>query len=377
LKQIEKHMALAPHSFDEWTALREVVVGAAEGYSVHHLDNSFKLFYLSNIENEIESRGRSVSYIEIAPRILDELIEDLEAFVSAIVRCGVRVHRPERSQNAGSISSPFWTSRPTPPLNIRDQTLVLGNTIVETAPHVRARYFENDYLKPVFYNYFAAGGNWISMPKPVLARDSLDPQYFIDHQFDLARCIGEDDSKPLPGLPYELVFDGAQCIRLGADILVNVANRNHELGYMWLDRIFSSQFRLHRVFQMADNHIDSTVMPLKPGVLLLRSRGFLACLPPAFKSWDIVIAPEPREAQFPSYESEGLEIASKFIDMNVLSIDENSVVVNSLYPELIAELERRHFLVIPVRHRHPRLFGGGFHCFTLDCVRDGGLESYL
>ena len=40
-------------------------------------------------------------------------------------------------------------------------------------------------------------------------------------------------------------------------------------------------------------------------------------------------------------------------------------------------LERRGFTVVPVRHRHRRLFGGGFHCFTLDTVRRGGPEDYL
>ncbi len=63
--------------------------------------------------------------------------------------------------------------------------------------------------------------------------------------------------------------------------------------------------------------------------------------------------------------------------MNVLSIDENTVVVNSLYPELIRVLEGRRFTVVPVAHRHRRLAGGGFHCFTLDTVRSGGREDYL
>jgi N-dimethylarginine dimethylaminohydrolase len=39
--------------------------------------------------------------------------------------------------------------------------------------------------------------------------------------------------------------------------------------------------------------------------------------------------------------------------------------------------DREGFTVVPVRHRHRRLFGGGFHCFTLDTVRDGPVENYL
>ncbi|GAA1932332.1 hypothetical protein GCM10009837_67600 [Streptomyces durmitorensis] len=35
------------------------------------------------------------------------------------------------------------------------------------------------------------------------------------------------------------------------------------------------------------------------------------------------------------------------------------------------------FDVVPVRHRHRRLFGGRFHCFTLDTRRTGGFEDYV
>ncbi|MEU0222486.1 inosamine-phosphate amidinotransferase 1, partial [Streptomyces sp. NPDC006265] len=72
-----------------------------------------------------------------------------------------------------------------------------------------------------------------------------------------------------------------------------------------------------------------------------------------------------------------IPIGSRYMDINLLSVDENTVVVNSLYPELIEVLEARGFTVVPVRHRHRRLFGGGFHCFTLDTVRRGGPEDYL
>jgi glycine amidinotransferase len=52
-------------------------------------------------------------------------------------------------------------------------------------------------------------------------------------------------------------------------------------------------------------------------------------------------------------------------------------MVNAACPDMIRALERHRFNVVPVRHRHRRLFGGGFHCFTLDTVRDGRAEDYL
>ena len=70
-------------------------------------------------------------------------------------------------------------------------------------------------------------------------------------------------------------------------------------------------------------------------------------------------------------------LTTKYIDLNVLSVDEDKIIVNSLFPELIKTLEKHGFTPIPVRHRHRRIFGGGFHCFTLDTVREGSLEDYF
>jgi glycine amidinotransferase len=158
--------------------------------------------------------------------------------------------------------------------------------------------------------------------------------------------------------------------------LINVANRNHEKARVWLSRHFGDRLRFHQLDRLADNHIDSIVLPLAPGTLLLRDRSYLAKLPVFLRNWKIIVPPPPSECQFPKYEEDVLVLTSPYIDMNVLSLDESTVVVNSLCPELIRCLEKNGFTVIPVRHRHRRLFAGGFHCFTLDTVRTGGAEDY-
>ena len=113
--------------------------------------------------------------------------------------------------------------------------------------------------------------------------------------------------------------------------------------------------------------------------MLLRSPQYLQYLPKAMQSWEVIYPPETDDSNFPDYTDFGfvIPIASRYMDINVLSVNEDTVIINSLYPELISVLERRGFTVIPVRHRHRRLFGGGFHCFTLDTVRRGGPDDYL
>lgn len=362
----------AVNSYDEWTRLHEVIVGEPAGYSSHYFDSSFRLFYLDNVM-PAPGLGREVP---IPGRLADELDEDVQGFVDALTECGVRVLRPEPITARATITSPWWTARETPPLNVRDQSIILGDTIVETAPHIRGRVFENDYLKPHFYNYLDAGSGWVAMPRPALARRSLDPSYFDGQPVDLTGINDDPETRAVPGLGHEMIFDGAQCIRLGRDVLVNVANANHEHGFRWLQRMFP-QFRLHRLDGIADSHIDSIVVPLRPGLLMLRSMHYREALPAPLQDWDIVVPPEQDESVFPDYGPFGFELTSRYIDINVLSIDEDTVVVNSLCPDLMRTLEKKGLTVVPVRHRHRRLFGGGFHCFTLDTVRAGGFQDYF
>ena len=113
---------------------------------------------------------------------------------------------------------------------------------------------------------------------------------------------------------------------------------------------------------MADNHIDSTMLPLKEGVLLVNPKKFKEEKLPGFlKKWDRIIAPQPEDQQ--------TLLASKYIDMNVLSLDPKKVMVSNTYLPLIRLLEQNGFTPIPVQLRHRRLFGGGFHCITLDTIR--------
>jgi glycine amidinotransferase/scyllo-inosamine-4-phosphate amidinotransferase 1 len=62
--------------------------------------------------------------------------------------------------------------------------------------------------------------------------------------------------------------------------------------------------------------------------------------------------------------------ASKWIALNMLSIDPQTVIVDGAQESMINVLEALNFVVIPLTLRHSRTLGGGFHCVTLDLVRD-------
>jgi glycine amidinotransferase len=43
------------------------------------------------------------------------------------------------------------------------------------------------------------------------------------------------------------MIDGAQCLRLGRDVIVNVSTANHRMSLDWMPARFGDRFRLHRI----------------------------------------------------------------------------------------------------------------------------------
>ena len=87
--------------------------------------------------------------------------------------------------------------------------------------------------------------------------------------------------------------------------------------------------------------------------------------PKVFDGWDKIWVEDVVPQSFFQYP-----YASKWIALNVLSIDPETVIVDADQTALITRLERRGFTVIPHRLRHSRTLGGGFHCVTLDTWRE-------
>ncbi|MEV7773846.1 glycine amidinotransferase [Kitasatospora sp. NPDC086791] len=380
------------NSYDGWSPLQEVIVGSAENYTTHEAELSFKLFFYDQLSEQKSfydrqyypvisppgAGGRPEAGVQspIKKRYVEELNEDVEGIARTLESLSVTVHRPMPLAEVSQVETLAWPAAVLPPLNIRDNTLILGDEIIETPPQVRSRYFETQLLKKVFQGYFEQGARWTVMPRPIMTDASFDPSYAERSPGGPAEFIKQPAASPYD-TGFEMMIDGAQCLRLGKDLMINVSTKNHALGVDWLERHLEGRFRIHRV-SMTDNHIDSMVLALRPGLLLVRTPRVAEMLPEPLRKWDMIFAPEPEINAFPTYDDDDLVLTSPYIDLNVLSVDPETVLVNEACPELMRTLERHGFTAVPVRHRHRRLFGGGLHCFTLDTVRRGSvLEDYL
>lgn len=373
------------NSYNEWGKLNEVIIGRPFQSEDFLVDYSFCHFNFDNInehldliEKEKANNSEYSTTLRFKEEYLAELNEDIEGFVNVLRNNGVHVLRPRQLNGANlHFSTPYWSSSLWPALNVRDRFLVLGNNIIETTPCIRSRFFETDLLKEHLYSFYSKGANWISMPRPIITDASFDKVYINNHPNKTAsRELISLITPNYYDVGIEILMDAANCIRLGKDILVNVSDKNQYMAFQWLKRSLGHLFCFHMLDSVTDNHIDSYIIIIRPGLLMVRNKRVIDKLPSFMHNWDLIIAPEASESCFPQYDSDSLIITSKYIDTNILSIDENKVIANSLNPELISLLEKKGVEVIPVRHRHRRLFGGGFHCFSLDTNRDSELISY-
>src|SRR5260370_41271100 len=205
------------------------------------------------------------------------------------------------------------------------------------------------------------GARWLAAPRPQL-RDDL-------------YGLGDD------GLPVlreaEPAFEAANVLRLGRDLFYQVSRSGNELGLRWLRSVVDmlGDIRIHPLRGIyLGTHIDSTICFLRPGLALLNpERVSPETIPEPLRNWDIIWCP-PMEVSASAYPH---TLRTPWVGMNILMLDTEHAVVDSAQRPLIREFERRRITVIPHRLRHSLVLGGGFHCVTLDMVREGGMEDYL
>ena len=115
-------------------------------------------------------------------------------------------------------------------------------------------------------------------------------------------------------------------------------------------------------------HIDSTIAFLREGLLLANPDRIKSKddLPAPFNKWDIIFCPEPVDiGHYPKWCN-----ASKWINMNLFSVNTKLVALEEHQEPLRVVLEQHGFECAMLPMRHQRTLGGGFHCVTLDVKRD-------
>ena len=163
-----------------------------------------------------------------------------------------------------------------------------------------------------------------------------------------------------------MILDAANVCRLGNTwLFLESASGNRE-AYEWLSAQFT-EITIELCNFYAGVHIDSTIVPLREGLVLLNADRVTAdnC-PQAFRDWQKIWVTDDMIVPQGFYQ---YPYASKWIAMNMLVLDPETVILDAAQTQLTTILQQHGIDTIPLTLSHSRTLGGGFHCVTLDTRR--------
>lgn len=338
---------------NEWDPLEEVIVGTAVGARIPRPEVSgFTIeFAAYGDPSRVPSGPFPAWLIEEQEAALDRLAETLRSL-------GVVVRRPEPFRSEVEVRTPYWSTDGQGTTCPRDVLLTIGDLVVEAPMVLRPRLWEADAYRDILLDYFRSGARWIAAPRPRM----LDESYGLTPD-----GVGVlNDLEPM--------FDAANVLRSGEDILYLVSAGGNELGADWLESVLGPRYRVHRCRDMYDGtHLDSTIALLRPGLALFSpDRVTELTIPEPLRKWDHIWCPPMVEAPWLHEHP----YTSRWIGMNLFMVNPDLAVVDKNQTALIRELEAHGIDVCPLELPHVRSVGGGFHCVTLDVRRRGELADY-
>jgi glycine amidinotransferase len=351
---IKQSLICPVSAHNEWDKLEEVIVGRAglaclpeyedaADYCCADVTDTAAFLKLMNAQPD-------GTY---GPERIAAANKSLDAFAAFLESGGVTVRRPTPIAFNKACVTPDWTVKNG--FNCchpRDIFMVVGDKIIETPVSTRERYFESWSYKTIMMDYFNRGAHWIAAPRPALS----------DALYDY-----NDGQNPYGITELEPCFDAADFVRAGKDIIGHLSHVTNRSGVEWLRRTLGDQYNVHLVKSKNPHalHIDTTFMPLSPGRALVNPDFFdMTSVPEALRDWELLVAP-PAIAHSPSVRG----FVSKWVAVNVLSLDDKRVLVDVLQKPLIQALKDWGFEPVPFDLSAVYAFGGGLHCVTLDIRR--------
>jgi glycine amidinotransferase/scyllo-inosamine-4-phosphate amidinotransferase 1 len=299
-------------SYDEWSPLKKIVVGSAT-----HANWPVNDLVFSKEGEKTTWKETPVPRGPVPQWIIDEANEDLDGLATTLISLGVEVLRPDPLNF--QVHDGMYNYCP------RDRLLVHGSTIIDPAMMYPCRDMELQCYHDIV--------------------DSADRYLFMPRN-------------------EGFVLDAANVCRLGDRMLFLESASGNRRAYEWLCEQFPDiEIELCNFY--AGVHIDSTIVPLREGLVMLNaSRVTFDNVPRVFDGWHKIWVNEVVAQGFHEYP-----YASKWIAMNMLVVDPHTVICDQNQTELIKTLNSYKFEVIPLELRHSRTLGGGFHCVTLDLER--------
>ena len=299
---------------NEWDPLEAVVVGSATNANWPSSDPVFAMEHTRTAWKETPVPSGPVPQF-----IIDEANRELDTLSETLSRYGATVYRPR--------AMPFAANGGMYNYCPRDRLLVHGSTVVDVNMMYPCRNHEIEALDQVI-----------------------------------------DQAKQVLTMPRDqgMTLDAANVCRLDDTWLFLESASGNQAAYDWLCKQFPN-VNIELCNFYAGVHIDSTIVPLRKGLVLLNgARVNEQNCPRAFDDWEKIYIQDSDIVAQSFYQ---YPYASKWIAMNMLVLDPETVILDAAQTQLITLLKSHGIDSIPLTLSHSRTLGGGFHCTTLDLRR--------
>jgi N-dimethylarginine dimethylaminohydrolase len=302
------------YSINEWDPIEAIVVGSASHANWPMNDPVFAEEARNTLWRETPAPSGPVPQF-----IIDEANRELDTLSETLVKYGAIVYRPKPMNFVEEQGMYNYCPR--------DRLLVAGDTLVDVNMMYPCR---NQEIKN-YYRLIGEARNIITMP-----RDA------------------------------GMTLDAANICRLGNTWLFLESASGNRVAYDWLCQQFP-KINIELCNFYSGVHIDSTITPLREGLVMLNAnRVSETNCPKAFKDWEKIWVTEDMIVVQDFYQ---YPYASKWIAMNMLVLDPETVIIDVAQTQLISILKSKGIDSIPLTLSHSRTLGGGFHCVTLDTRR--------
>ena len=299
---------------NEWDPLEAIIVGSASHANWPTSDPVFA------------EEGKKTTWTEtpvpsgpVLQEIIDQANRELDTLSETLIRYGATVYRPQPMNFVETQGMYNYCPR--------DRLLVYGDTVVDVNMMYPCRNQEiNNYSR-----LLSDARNILTMPRD-----------------------------------QDMVLDAANICRLGDTWLFLESASGNRAAYEWLSAQFP-EVTIELCNFYAGEHIDSTIVPLRQGLVMLNaSRVNPDNCPRAFDSWEKIWVTDEMIVPQSFYQ---YPYASKWIAMNMLALDPETVILDAEQTQLSTILNQHGIDTIPLTLSHSRTLGGGFHCVTLDTRR--------
>ena len=298
---------------------------------------------------------RNKKIMDPLKRIADETEEDFETLEKLLKDLNVTTHKLHFDNHSN-----FVTNLHKPPIVPRDYFAVIGEKI-----------------------YFSAHGNKIYIP-----------------------MLKNIDTKNIVMEPEDCDLATSKIVRVGKDIWWDTRKHvNPHVIRKYTDIWQKQGFRIHR--SERGHHSDGQCCVVRPGCIV--SLHNVQNYADEFPSWEVLYLPdqswnhkkllpfldmkskvsgkwwlkgEEDNNQFINYVNKWLKewvgyVEETVFDVNMLSIDENTIICNNHNKEVFEFFKKHKVEPIVFNFRHRYFWDGGIHCITQDLYREGEMEDYF